>query len=1140
MAKLGQDEIYQGTETFSEAFARIPKGAAEYDRLLDKWTAKVGELNDMGDEQEGYLLRYVENIEDIVDSWEEIDDYVEEVLKNLNTLGKTVSDVRDMANDILKDLQGTSRTVTERLRVIRNIRSLSEDITHSLQVEGGAHQKNLERLYKKAQVQREVGEYTRKMLGTEEDLHYRIWHLTAERKKELEKANGKETPYTQELQRQIKLQEANINLIKLQEQGVYRIAEAEAKRNLEANRSVRRGTKGLETVAKLAERAGFAGSQSMYEDYVQAQTKYASLGAEESELLSKKAGLEGKSDDASKALLLQTETRLQQIGIERAGVETRIRDLGGSQLGVAVNILKTGILNLGVLGLAAIAVKKIWTALKEVSSEAAKLQQNIGKFPYSIASANSEFASSKQYLETANELAQQFGQNPISFIGEKEIAKLAEVKNLLGLSAEQAGNVGIRSKIAGQNIDQYNESIVQGINQGNALNRSAVAHGVAMKEVLSTSDDLTLSLGNSGERLGRAIVAAKNLGMTLKDVDNIAGQLLNFESSIENEMKAQLLTGNQMNLSRARGLALQNDLEGVAKELTKQNITAEKFAGWNRIQQEQTAAALGMSREQLGKMLVTQAGLTKLTDDQVKAATGMTKEQLEAMGISERWKVAVDKLAQAFTPVLEAIMPIVTVISKLVTPIAGALGHAWVAWTALALAGIMTISSALVKLGKVGGGVMGGLRQGAVGFGQRIKSAFTGGGVRALFTPAAAGSAQTAGNMPAPKTRGEGWKSLGKGIASFFAAFKKVTFAEIGTAMAATVALVPIAALAPALGALATIGAAVGKGFGPLGKGLSSFFPYWKKVKVGDIGKALLATIALAPIAALAAPLGILASIGLLSSKAFPALGKGLAGFFKALGSIPPPMLLFASIAVAVITGALIGIGFALKLAAPAIEAVGNMIKSVLEGIGAVIESAAKGFTTLAEAVKGMSFEDIGKLALLGPTLLALGGSLLLATPGLLIGGIGLWVFTRRIKKLSDTGKGIPTLASGMKTLAQAVGELKASMSGLDTSKINDLAAASMKAMTIRGLSTVFRGIGKALGVSGGDGEIASANVRTQKAQAAARQTQSDEQAVTAQVNTAKIENLLTAIANRLNEGYDVYLDADKVGRTLAVRTTQG
>ena len=114
------------------------------------------------------------------------------------------------------------------------------------------------------------------------------------------------------------------------------------------------------------------------------------------------------------------------------------------------------------------------------------------------------------------------------------------------------------------------------------------------------------------KEMANQVFQAKMLGISQQKVNDIAGGLLDFESSIQAEMEAELLTGKQLNLEKARTAALNNDMATVAAELGKQGITAAKFGDMNRIQQEATAKAMGMSREEMGDMLMNQEKVAAL------------------------------------------------------------------------------------------------------------------------------------------------------------------------------------------------------------------------------------------------------------------------------------------------------------------------------------------------------------------------------------------------------------------------------------------------------------------------------------------------------------------------------------------------
>ena len=75
---------------------------------------------------------------------------------------------------------------------------------------------------------------------------------------------------------------------------------------------------------------------------------------------------------------------------------------------------------------------------------------------------------------------------------------------------------------------------------------------------------------DGGENLGEAAIKARQLGISLDTVSKITDSVLDFQSSIENELQASLLIGRQLNLNRAREVAMGGDIAGLQDEIVKQ------------------------------------------------------------------------------------------------------------------------------------------------------------------------------------------------------------------------------------------------------------------------------------------------------------------------------------------------------------------------------------------------------------------------------------------------------------------------------------------------------------------------------------------------------------------------------------------
>ena len=306
----------------------------------------------------------------------------------------------------------------------------------------------------------------------------------------------------------------------------------------------------------------------------------------------------------------------------------------------------------------------------ELNKASTKLQQLTGQNAGIQAAHNNSLASGAQVMTLMAEMTERTGVAAQAMFSPDDLGRLAEAQNLLGLSAEQASNLGMFSKTSGTSIQGYKEELVESVNNFNAMNDSAVAHGVVMKDVLNASADVAMSLNGNPGRIAKAAAAARKLGLDLAKVNQIADGLMDFETSIGNELEAQLLTGKQINLSKARELALNNDLEGVAEELAKNGASAAEFANMNRIQQEAMAKAMGMNREEMGKMLINQKGMNNLSAEQRAKMRGVTLEQLEQMEAAESLKLAFSKIAEPIASILNLFTPFITMLAKAVSFVA--------------------------------------------------------------------------------------------------------------------------------------------------------------------------------------------------------------------------------------------------------------------------------------------------------------------------------------------------------------------------------------------------------------------------------------------------------------------------------------
>jgi len=159
-----------------------------------------------------------------------------------------------------------------------------------------------------------------------------------------------------------------------------------------------------------------------------------------------------------------------------------------------------------------------------------------------------------------------------------------------------------------------------------------------MTEISKVSAATTLSLGKNPKELAKTVATAKALGIEMSKLEGIADGLLNFEQSIEAELSAELLTGKDLNLERARQLALNNDIAGMAEEINNQIGSSAEYTKMNRIQQEELAKAVGMNREELAQTLFTQEQLKGATGKEAEERQFLLDQRIEEVGLAQAKK----------------------------------------------------------------------------------------------------------------------------------------------------------------------------------------------------------------------------------------------------------------------------------------------------------------------------------------------------------------------------------------------------------------------------------------------------------------------------------------------------------------------
>jgi hypothetical protein len=414
----------------------------------------------------------------------------------------------------------------------------------------------------------------------------------------------------------------------------------------------------------------------------------------------KKAGFGALETNLGISQALQSTKDMVNAG---EGNVSKLQAAGHLSKELGKNLLKS----LGPTVLLASAFAKLVSAFKEVDKLSGDTAKELG-ISYNEAQdltfEMNQAASYSQDLQTTTEglvkaqtsLNALFGTS-LQFSGEMA-EEFNSIQKRLKLSDETMDSFTKLGLLNGESLKDNLNIVNKTLLQQNQQNKTSFSQKQIQESIGKASSATRLQLKGSTEELTKAVVNAKKLGLEIEDLGKTSSALLDFESSISAELEAELLTGKDLNLERARTAALNGDNATLAAEMAKQIGTAADFGEKNVIQQEALAKAFGMGREDLAKMLEAQENqqqLQKLGFKDLNTAqetynklitSGLSKEaamaaigddqlatQLESVSQQERFAAITDRLQEAFISLAEPVMaftePLISLTETVLSPI---------------------------------------------------------------------------------------------------------------------------------------------------------------------------------------------------------------------------------------------------------------------------------------------------------------------------------------------------------------------------------------------------------------------------------------------------------------------------------------
>jgi len=389
--------------------------------------------------------------------------------------------------------------------------------------------------------------------------------------------------------------------------------------------------------------------------------------------------------------------RFAQINGKNVGFGKQMKDFSKSLLG---NIDKTALRALvlkKVFDFTLKIAKQLDDRLTDIRKEFGLSRGEAGRLNYELSNTFGDLAANVGNILKANKaLNKSLGDTGVIF--DEEIRESAAATQFrLGLSEEAIGNLGKLALSTGKQFKEVELSQAKGAISA----EKEFGIRLNLKNVLNEANQISGALLINAERLpggiAKAVAVAKSLGAEFKTIADAAGTLLDFESSIQKELEAELLIGRDLNLEKARLLALNGDIEGVGRELIAQAGGLEELQSMNVIQQQALAGALGLSSDQLSDILLNQKSLNATAQEGLDRDAEKVLEQEKALSVQQQLQLLMEKFNDVLKIGLGLMTGVVTALALLLAIPSGGLS--------LALLGGLAVGGGVAAAQYVGDGI---------------------------------------------------------------------------------------------------------------------------------------------------------------------------------------------------------------------------------------------------------------------------------------------------------------------------------------------------------------------------------------------------------------------------------------------------
>jgi hypothetical protein len=244
-----------------------------------------------------------------------------------------------------------------------------------------------------------------------------------------------------------------------------------------------------------------------------------------------------------------------------------------------------------------------------------------------IAAQSSNLLVNTKSLVEAQQAFSEYSQ-AVSWTTQAALTNQVFLTKNLGIAADKAADLNYLMEATGQDIEGSTD-MVGGMSKNFAkINGFTVPTAKILKTIANTSKEIQGYFGFSVKNLAQGVLQMSKFGLELTSALSLSKSLLDFESSISNELELELLTGKELNLEKARAMAITGDIAGATNQVLTQMQDLTEEQRKSPLIMESMAKTAGISADELNRAYIISKKLgvsEKVYYDQL-VAQGRVKE----------------------------------------------------------------------------------------------------------------------------------------------------------------------------------------------------------------------------------------------------------------------------------------------------------------------------------------------------------------------------------------------------------------------------------------------------------------------------------------------------------------------------------